>query len=158
MKTIKGDIFKGEWNGMVHCANLYHTFGAGVARIIADVYPEAYDSDCLTTKYGDPSKLGYYSYADIDDKTIFNLYGQEGIGNDGEPINRNVRYDHIHDGLYRVCEHIDLWRDPLKVFPYILAMPMMGCGLAGGEWSIVEAIVKFIEKLFDNIEIVVYHL
>ena len=158
MQLIKGNIFEENWNGMVHCANLYHTFGAGVARLLSKIYPEAYNSDRLTTKRGDVSKLGHYSYADIDDKTIFNLYGQEGIGNNGEPLNRNVRYDMIHDGLYRVCKHIDERRDPLKVSPYILAMPMMGCGLAGGEWSIVESIVKSVEKRFDNIEIVVYYL
>lgn len=34
MKLIEGDIFEGEWDGLVHCVNLYHIMGGGIAKLI----------------------------------------------------------------------------------------------------------------------------
>jgi hypothetical protein len=152
MKTINSDIFKGKWNGMVHCANLYHTFGAGIAKIIKTKYPEAYEADVN-------AKLGQFSYATVfrngECFDVFNLYGQKGIGNDGHPLNRNAQYDAIHDGVWRICELIEsqFKKDYTLAFPY-----GMCCGLAGGDWSIVEAILKSVNQRFPNIEFVIYKL
>jgi hypothetical protein len=159
MKQIDGDIFLGEWNGMVHCANLYHTMGGGIARIIHRDYPEAYEADCAT-KRSDPSKLGHFSRANIERDgnyfDIFNLYGQMGMGSDGKPMNRNARYDAIHDGVWRICEFL------LALYPnekYTLAFPYkMASDLAGGDWNIVSAILQSIESHFPNIEFHIYKL
>ena len=155
MKTINQDIFEGAWNGMVHCANLYHTFGAGIAKQIKIKYPSAYQADCETPK-GSEKKLGTYSSSHENDKSIYNLYGQVGIGNDGDPLKRNCRYDHIHDAMWLVCEYIV---DTKGNSPYILGIPHgMGCGLAGGEWSIVYSILEFIENQFPDIHFRIYKL
>jgi len=159
MKQIDGDIFLGEWNGMVHCANLYHTMGGGIARIIHRDYPEAYEADCMT-KRSDPSKLGYFSFANIERDgnyfDIFNLYGQMGMGSDGKPMNRNARYDAIHDGVWRICELL------LALYPnekYTLAFPYkMASDLAGGDFKIVSAILESVESHFPNIEFHIYKL
>jgi len=166
MKQIDGDIFLGEWNGMVHCANLYHTMGGGIARIIHRDYPEAYEADRKTQR-SDISKLGHFSYAKIVRSAvsltskcrifeIFNLYGQLGIGSDGKPMNRNARYDAIHDGVWRICEFL------LALYPnekYTLAFPYkMASDLAGGDWNIVSAILQSVESHFPNIEFHIYKL
>lgn len=159
MKQIDGDIFKGKWNGMVHCANLYHVMGGGIARIIHRDYPEAYEADCAS-KRSDPSKLGYFSFANIERDgnyfDIFNLYGQMGMGSDGKPMNRNARYDAIHDGVWRICELL------LALYPnekYTLAFPYkMASDLAGGDWNIVSAILQSIESHFPDIEFNIYKL
>jgi len=76
---------------------------------------------------------------------IFNLYSQEGIGNLGDPLGRNARYDAIHDGLYRICEHIQTFKEQDT---YTLALPEIGCGLAGGDKRIVHAIMESVEEIF----------
>lgn len=161
MKTINSDIFKGKWNGMVHCANLYHTFGAGIAKIIKTKYPEAYKAD-MKTHYGCESKLGWFSVAKEEAengeiKSIFNLYAQVGIGNNKDPLERNCRYDYLHDGVWRICK--DISESLSYGEEYVLAFPHgMCCGLAGGDWSIAEAILKSVNQRFPNIEFVIYKL
>lgn len=159
MKHFKGDIFGGEWDGMVHCANLYHTMGGGIARIIHRDYPEAYEADCQTPR-SDVRKLGTFSQASIQRGnrkfSIFNLYGQMGMGSDGQPMNRNARYDAIHDGVFRICEFIVALGYNK---PYTLAFPYkMASDLAGGDWNIVAAILESVESYFPNIEFHIYQL
>lgn len=158
MKQINGDIFKGEWNGLVHCANLYHTMGAGIARIIKRKYPAAYEAD-IQTECAAANKLGTFSHVLVQkDKTIdvFNLYGQVGIGNDGKPLNRNARYDAIYDGIYRICEFIVASQPDSE---YILAFPhKIASDRAGGDWIVVEAILQSIESHFTNIKFHIYKL
>lgn len=159
MKQHNGDIFAGEWNGMVHCANLHNVMGGGIARLVRAKFPEAYEAD---SKVSDP-KLGSFSFASVCVCTefnlkvdVFNLYGQKGIGNDGHPMNRNARYDAIHDGVWSICELISC-KYPNK--QYKLAFPYgMGCGLAGGDWNIVSAILESVEAGYDNIEFEIYKL
>lgn len=159
MKQHNGDIFAGEWNGMVHCANLHNVMGGGIARLVRSKFPEAYEAD---GKVSNP-ELGSFSFAPVCVCTefnivvhIFNLYGQIGIGNNGEPLNRNARYDAIHDGVWSICEFIK------KSFPnqdYSLAFPYgMGSALAGGDWKIVSAILESVESHFNNIEFHIYKL
>ena len=155
MKIINQNIFDGSWNGMVHCANLYHTFGAGIAKQIKIRYPTAYQADCETSK-GSEKKLGTYSSSYENDKTIYNLYGQVGIGNNGDPLKRNCKYDHIHDAMWLVCEHII---DTKGDSPYTLGIPYgMGCGLAGGDFKIVYVILESIESQFPDIQFTIYKL
>ena len=154
MKKIKGDIFCGEWDGIAHCCNAYHTWGAGIVVPIKKKYPSSYEADLKTPK--GEVKLGDFSYAKQDDgKVVFNLYGQTGIGNNGHPLNRNCQYDFIFNSVYRVCELIEKVKKDQK---FVLAFPQIGCGLAGGEWTIVEAILTTIESKFPNIEFHVYEL
>jgi O-acetyl-ADP-ribose deacetylase (regulator of RNase III) len=157
MKIINGDIFKGEWDALGHCCNLFHTWGAGIVIPIKKLYPEAYKSDC-ETESGDLSKLGSFTYADCGAKRIYNLYGQVGIGNDGKPLNRNCQYDFIFDALYKACEDI-VYNPIVEDGKTIFALPAIGCGLAGGRLSIIEAIIQEVEKDFaEHIEFNLYKL
>lgn len=160
MKQFNGDIFNGEWNGMVHCANLHCVMGGGIARVISDLFPEAVAADNATLVIGS-SKLGGYSRATVErdkwtkPRSIFNLYGQVGIGNDRHPLNRNARYDAIFDGLWGICDAITT----KSTKPYVLAVPhSMASDRAGGDWNIVEAIIKSVESHFPSIEFHIYKL
>jgi hypothetical protein len=152
MKTINGDIFEGSWDGMVHCANLHHVMGSGIAKIIKSKFPEAYEADVN-------AKLGHFSYATVfrngECFDVFNLYGQKGIGNDGHPLNRNARYDAIHDGVWRICELIEsqFKKDYTLAFPYKMASDR-----AGGDFNIVSSILESVEKEFPQIKFVIYKL
>ena len=157
MKEIKGNLFDGEYDILAHCANSYCTFGAGVAKQIKARYPEAYEVDLATKSLGD-NKLGSYSNVRSHDGklVIVNLYGQIGIRNDGDPLNRNAQYDLLFDALYRLAIKVTKVHSNQKI---VIGIPdMIGCGLAGGSRRIVVAILLTIEELFPEIEFHVYSL
>ena len=156
MKEIKGNLFEGEMDILAHVSNSYCVMGAGVAKQIKARYPEAYEADLATKGLGD-NKLGTYSQAVVNggNLTIVNIYGQVGIGNDGDPLNRNAQYDLLFDALYTLAIRTAKIRLGEKV---VIGVPRLGCGLAGGSWRIVEAILLTIEEAFPNIEFHVYTL
>ena len=65
----------GEINVILHCANCFHTMGAGVARAIKDEWPGAFQAD-LKTPRGDRSKMGTFSFHQEGKLVVINLYGQ----------------------------------------------------------------------------------
>ena len=68
MKTIKGDLIKlaeeGEFDVIIHGCNCFHAMGGGIAKQLADKYPEVEEAD-KQSEFGDPEKLGSYSVASI---------------------------------------------------------------------------------------------
>ena len=144
---------------IIHCCNLYHRMGSGIAGVIAKKCPEAVVADQATVK-GDARKLGSFSAAksEIEGRpvTIVNLYGQMGIGCDGDPLNRNAQYDSLYNGLLKfkrslekqITRKKDNGEDPKVVvgIPYGLASD-----LAGGSWTVVRAIIDsiFNDASFD---------
>jgi O-acetyl-ADP-ribose deacetylase (regulator of RNase III) len=135
----KGDIFHiRELTHIVHQANLYHTFGSGIAYAIKQKYPEAYNAD-LNTSYGSLSKLGSYSAAQTKyGPCIINLYSQVGISSK----ERTTDYYHLERGLWRVRLWLREQPNPTLGIPY-----RIGCGLAGGTWEIVE---NSIHRVFEQ--------
>nr|WP_218281117.1 macro domain-containing protein [Verrucomicrobium spinosum] len=83
MKKIQGDLLKlalaGEFDVIVHGCNCHCTMGAGIAKSIKSLFPEAYEADCQTKK-GDREKLGTISQASVNRDgtklTIVNAYTQ----------------------------------------------------------------------------------
>lgn len=155
MKEIKGNLFDGKYDYLAHCANTYCTFGAGVAKQIKERYPEAYEADLATKDLPESAKLGQFTQATVDGGkfTIVNIYGQIGVGNDGDPLNRNVQYDLLFDAFYLFAQEIT---ERHQIGNIVIGVPMLGCGLAGGVWRIVEAILLTIEEMFPHIEFHVY--
>ena len=145
IKTIDCNLLEADVDVIAHCANCFCTMGGGVAYAIAVEYPEAVEADDLTKK-GDGKKLGTVSLAVVKDptkhknqniKAIANIYGQYGMG--GE---KAVNYEGIYNGL------VDL-KKRLKPTIRNIGLPhKIGCGLAGGDWRIVE---KMIEVVFENV-------
>ena len=147
---ITGDIFAQEdINIIIHCCNLSHCMGAGIAAVIAALCPAAVAADNKTPK-SDESKLGTFSFGKDEIKgrpiTIVNLYGQSGVGNDG--TFRNTRYDAVYDGLVlfrdALAARIEASDEDLKP---IVGIPYgMASDLAGGSWTVVRAIIESVFK------------
>ena len=152
IEIINGDWFAGNWEVGVHVANLYHTFGSGIARSILQKFPKVYDKD-IETRYGDVSKLGSYSCCVLDDsRWVCNLYAMERIGNNGDPLDRNLKYDHFYDGFYKICS------DAAEKGKKIIGVPyLIGCCRAGGNWNIVNQIMIEIVTEFD-LELQIYKI
>ncbi len=144
---IVGDLLcTKECNIIVHQANLFHTFGAGIARSIREKFPEAYAADCKTNN-GDPNKLGTFSTAQITDQRnttieyIVNLYSQTGLGSK----DRQTSYDYMVVGLEALKERLDKRHAAGK--KVCLGIPFqIGCGLANGSWTVVHAVIESIFK------------
>ena len=124
--------------GIGHQCNCFHTMGSGIAKYIREAYPQAYDAD-LQTKYMSRAKLGTFSLArvpvkDKPDNFIYNIYSQYEYGS---PTERHTSYDALVDGVTAVRSHA------LENDIELLGLPQnIGCRLGGGNWNIVEAILR----------------
>jgi O-acetyl-ADP-ribose deacetylase (regulator of RNase III) len=127
---------------LIHVANLECLFGAGIAKQIKDLYPEAYEADCKTPK-GDSSKLGTFSYAKVDGlygkKTVINLYAMQGLGTH----KRQTHYEAFYLGMEAIHNQVmDSKKDLVVGVPKFI-----GCGLAGGSWRVIQAML---EDIFEQ--------
>jgi O-acetyl-ADP-ribose deacetylase (regulator of RNase III) len=136
---IQGDLLKSDCTVIAHQCNCFSTMGAGIAKQIKNMYPQAYEAD-KSFPYSPEVRLGKLSYAYIPEKPIiiFNLYGQYDYGRSGVKTNYRALYSAMDSMFYILDEY------PVP-FPIKIGMPYgIGCGLAGGDWNIVY---KMIEKL-----------
>ncbi len=148
MKLIKGDILKDTDQNKItiilHGCNCFHTMGAGIAKYLRDRFPMVYKADCDTI-YGDIHKLGTISYEDVgNDIWVVNCYTQFSFGK-----GRDVNYEAVYKTLHKVRTIIDNYEKETN-FKIEVRSPQIGCGLAGGEWSIVE---KMFEHLLPQAKI-----
>ena len=129
MKTVEGNLITlaldGGFDVIVHGCNCFHTMAAGIARPIAETFPEALAADRATPK-GSRDKLGTISTAHVHrdglDLTVVNAYTQFHYAGTG----RKVDYDALSACFGRVA----------RSFPEArIGYPQIGAGLAGGDWS-----------------------
>ena len=80
------------------------------------------------------------------DVYVANMIGQHGIRVNGDGV-PPVRYQAVAEAMMKV-NHI------AKELGATLHMPRIGCGLAGGEWEAVEAILKDVV----TVDVTVYDL
>ena len=152
----------GGMNIIVHCCNDKGGWGAGFVMAISKKWPEPEERyrRWFTTGYKadsiiKPLELGDIQNVMVDDTTGFlyvcNLIGQHDTRPDSEGISP-IRYDAIFRGLTRLQRQIERSNGSR---PIAVHMPRMGAGLAGGDWNIIEAIVK--STLTDKgIPVIVY--
>ncbi len=140
MKYIKGNLVKmftaGEVDVMVHGCNCFNTMGSGIAKQIRAEYPIVYTADCKTIK-GDRNKLGTFSLATISyNKFIVNAYIQYRYGKD----KRHANYDAIKNVMHNIKKYFGM---------LTIGIPLIGAGLAGGDWKTIEGIIDSIN--FENL-------
>jgi O-acetyl-ADP-ribose deacetylase (regulator of RNase III) len=152
IRRAVGDLL--EYPGLthiVHQANLYHTFGSGIAKQIRERFPAAYSAD-LSTKHGDMSKLGSFSMAMIspsDCRVVINMYSQVGISS----TDRTTDYGYMEKSFMAIRD----WLDQENLSDgndVVLGMPYrIGCGLAGGDWDRVSSLIVsiFSRASFDTV-------
>lgn len=142
---VKGDLIKAfkldKFDGIVHGCNCFCNMGAGIAKTISKEFPIALEAD-KATSHGDNSKLGSYTIAETEHGDIINAYTQfhYGFGK------VNCDYDAIKNVFTTLNEEYK---------GKYLGIPLIGCGLAGGDWSIVE---KLINESTPDLYIHLYYL
>ncbi|MCF2859137.1 macro domain-containing protein [Pseudoalteromonas sp. SMS1] len=135
MKTVDGDLIKlaleGEFDVIIHGCNCFCTMGAGIAKAIKSEFPDAAKAD-LETQKGDRLKLGTYSHATVERNgkklTIINAYSQYNWRG------RGVKAD--YDAIQRIFAQLKQTYSGAR-FGY----PLIGAGLAGGDWSVIAEII-----------------
>jgi len=136
-----GDIFaQKDLSHIVHQANLYRTFGSGIAKEVKARFPYAFQVDQITG-HGDRSKLGWFTVGCPPEGSglpfVVNLYSQAGIS----ATQRTTHYAAMGKALFDLEEILSPGdpEDPI----YVVGIPHgLGCGLAGGDWKIVRAIIE----------------
>lgn len=143
---VKGDLIKmaknGDFNVIIHGCNCFCTMGSGIAAQIKRAFPKAYEADCCTAKGA--MKVGHFTWAKHDQLTIINAYTQYEYGRDGKD---RFDYNGFLQILYKLCGFLS--RDA-KV-----GMPMIGAGLAGGDWERIRGMIQ--RELADfDVTVVIY--
>lgn len=161
-KEIDGDLIemfkKGEFDVIAHGCNCYATMGAGIALTVGNEFPEAKQADEDLEIPNGIKRLGKLSYTEIDiDKKsgydtslLFNLYTQYNPG-------RDFRMNGFIKSIKAMKKVIK------EEFSYInekgkreflgenvrIGLPLIGCGIAGGDWDEVSEVIKTELSEFD---------
>ena len=141
-----GDILEAEEKIICHQTNCLGIMGAGLALQIARKYPEVdrkYRDFCI--EYGEWNFLGQTQLVNTyDDKIIANCFGQKRPG-----FGKQTDYKALKTCLKAVEEFANQNNFSVAI-PY-----KIGCGLAGGDWNIVEKIIKDIFEM-SPVKCVIY--
>ena len=147
-RYIKSDIRDTELLYIGQGVNCQNTMGSGVARALFEKWPEVkeqYHEYCGMYFDQFPSQmLGIVDEVPLEGgKTVLNMFTQVRYGYDDK---RYVNY-----GAIAKCFLAVDYKEHVKR----LAIPKIGCGLAGGNWVIVKEIIN---DCTPNTEIWVYEL
>jgi O-acetyl-ADP-ribose deacetylase (regulator of RNase III) len=139
MKKIHGNLIdlaeQGKFDVIIQGCNCWNVQSAGLAKEIKKRYPQAYEAD-LQTRKGDVSKLGTYSHSlvisnvnsDIE-FTIINAYTQYKYWGSSP----NINYKAVQSVMKLIKKDFSGKK---------IGYPLIGAGLAGGNWTILENIIN----------------
>ena len=145
VKYVKGDLFSTDCDIIAHGCNCRGGFGSGVARIVALKYPKA--RELYLEKYEEVGwKLGDVQFVTtVSGKIIANCATQDAY------LPRGVCHA-SYDGILRAMDKVKCFAQPKNLS---IAIPKIGAGLAGGDWSKIE---KILNRVFSNYDVTVYYL
>lgn len=135
MNIIKGDLLQlaadGRFDVIVHGCNCQCRMRRGIALSVSERFPAARDAD-LATEPGSRDKLGRYSQARVSENghtfVVVNAYTQFDWRGKGVLAD----YDAIERAMGAIAREFHGLR---------IGYPLIGAGLARGEWSRISAII-----------------
>ena len=139
---------------IVHVCNDVGKWGAGFTGALSKRWPEVerhYRRTIKANKSAGIRSLGEWWFHQLNDDPIVvaNLVAQRGVMGDGSPT-PNIRYAVLETCLEEITKEARL-----QMPDHTLHMPRIGCGLAGGDWAIVEAIIQ---RTCGDLDVYVYDL
>ena len=148
MIITHGDVLNTDIRIIAHQVNCKGVMGGGLAKQIKDTYPQIYEyykgsiQDYKDCNYGE-SPLGTVAPYYVSGHVIWNVFGQEDYGTD----KCYTDYDAVKRAFtneienWRCSEHCN-WENQIPI-----AIPCyFGCGLGGGDWTIMKKVFEEIEK------------
>ncbi|WP_144483217.1 macro domain-containing protein [Bacillus pumilus] len=149
IKTVDGNILEASEDIICHQVNCKGVMGAGLAKQIKSKYPNVYkEYKQLCTEQGDDLLSSVQLISTNDGKTIANLFAQVGYGR------KRIQTD--YDALRSCFQQLKdtVTQSPGEKTQTSIAIPYgIGCGLAGGDWTIVEGMI---EEVLGGCEVTVY--
>lgn len=147
IKIVKGDMIesmlRGELQAYGQQCNCFCRQGRGIAPLLVKANPEVFEVD-KATEEGNPYKLGTFSVTtDPTKPLVYNIYGQFHWNKFKIDGVRNTDYSSLESGLE--AAFADMWDKNITT----LGLPLIGCGLAGGDWNIVKEMIKNISDWYE---------
>lgn len=149
MKYKVGDLclaaIGAEVNVIAHQANCFCAMRSGVAKCIAELFPDAVEADNATFPNRPDLKFGNWSLG-IGKNCfgrsilIFNLYGQYNYGT----TKQHTDYMQLREAMRGMARRLYLLRNKIKI-----GLPKLGAGLGGGDWNTIAQIIEEELKAFD---------
>ena len=139
MIEIKGNILDVQQGFVCHQVNCQGVMGAGLAKGIRLKWPRVYNDYMSAFQRGD-LKLGQVVFTTIAANKLYiaNLCGQHDYGS---PSIKRPWTD--YDSLSQCLSKVEDWRKVVGEGKLPVYIPYkIGCGLGGGDWSVVEGIIK----------------
>ena len=146
MKEIKGNLIRlakeGRFDIIIQGCNCFCRMGSGLAPQIKENFPNAWAADAAT-EAGDINKLGNYTIGNelAYDKDghpkalrVINVYSQYTYDASTKPLD----YDALTLGLKKINHNFK---------GMSIGVPLIGAGLAGGNWTRIRTII--VEQLKD---------
>lgn len=138
IRYVIGDATRPEVQGnrfICHVCNDIGAWGKGFVLALSKRWkePEARFREWHARKTDPPFELGQVQFVEVEPTLwVVNMIGQRGIrgGRNVTPI----RYEAVADCLTKVARRA-------QELDASVHMPRIGCGLAGGEWPRIEAII-----------------
>lgn len=128
----QGDLLSASQRVLVHGTNNRGVMGSGVARQIRARWPNVYEVYALKHKVFGLDLGDVIPVATLDGKVIVNAVTQDGFGRDGKQY---VSYDAIEKCFEIINDRVHNWE------VNEVALPRIGAGLGGGDWSVIEEII-----------------
>jgi len=133
----KGNLLEVTSGVIAHGVNCQGVMGSGVAKAIREKYPDVYykyHKDVNSWKEGFGAtfgQLGRVQFVPVNKLLIVaNCFTQDFYGT----LKRHVDYDAV-----AVCfNELNKWKDLYGQ----LNIPKIGAGLGGGDWNVIESIIK----------------
>ena len=147
--------------------------GSGIAKQIRDKWPEVFDSYCNFLQYNYTNGICRYSY-DFLGRCLLSQCNEKGTSNFQFIANFFSQDNYLprtlchteYDAFRKCCKQLKLQIEEVLLVSYAykfkketltIGFPYkIGCGLAGGDWSIVEKILE--EEFKDVYNINIYKL
>ena len=132
IEYIKGNVValakEKKVGAVAHGCNCFHTMGSGIAPQLNEATNGKLLESDKKMPYGDINNLGNYTYCEHEGVLYFNLYTQYVHGGHL----RGAKLTYVHwDSFYMSMYNFILQCDIMN--KNILAIPYIGCGLAGGD-------------------------
>ena len=144
MTIITGDLVENKnIDIFCHQCNCFGKMGAGIAAQIAKKYPEVAQKDRQNfLEKGAYGQFGTILPVDCHDGRIcVNMYSQFTYGRGKQQTD----YEKFEECLRRLSMFLKDYPDRRVGFPY-----MIGCGLAGGDWAVIESMIEEFAKGVRN--------
>ena len=157
IKEIGNLIKEFEWNKLdviVDGANcIVGDVDAGIAKQIAEKYPEALKADIDVDLPKGSGRLGKFSYCVVKNETtgnnqlIINAYTQESVRSKSNPIPFSIEaLDNVMKEIYS-SDIMNILKTNKKIN---IGLPHIGAGLGGGDLNEIESVIKKHAELNKN--------